>query len=116
MEESRGISTNRIHVLEESEQKYQRLLAENARLQVLERTSNLKIAALEEQLAREPRLVQTQMSAQRLAFESQLHEITARRQKILEDHEKDHNGPSKYSTDSAASRSRPWPLVNAVSV
>jgi chromosome segregation ATPase len=77
MEESREVSNERIHVLEENEQKCQRLVSENTRLQLVARTTNLKVAALEEQLAKERRLTQSHISAQRLAFESQLHQLSS---------------------------------------
>jgi hypothetical protein len=77
MEESREVSNGRIHLLEENEQKCQHLLSENTRLQLVARTTNLKVAALEEQLAKERRLSQTHISAQRLAFESQLHRLSS---------------------------------------
>jgi myosin heavy subunit len=114
MEESRGISNDRIHALEESEQKCQKLAAENARLQLLERTCNLKVASLEEQLSKERRFAQTQISAQRLAFESQLHEIASRVQKRHGEEGQDENLPNNYHGDSHLSCDRPWPLVKAV--
>jgi chromosome segregation protein len=112
MEESRGISNDRIRALEESEQKCQRLGAENARLQLLERTCNLKVSSLEEQLAKERRMAQTQIAAQRLAFESQLHELASRMQNRLDEAAPESSVPSKQRTDPHLPCGRAWPLVN----
>jgi hypothetical protein len=114
MQESRGISSDRIHALEETEQKCQVLTSENARLQMLGRTGNMKIAALEEQLAKERRLTQVQIAAQRLAFESQLHELAARTHSSQIEAQEKGGLRSESPSELHRSGTRPWPLVNAI--